>query len=98
MSISEIINLVLYGISGFFFGIFASRNSVLAVGKIINNKRLYGLSGQLLWHSLFNLLFLLLAFFIFPVWFSSATTLGAFVYYVVLFYFFNMGYRKMMGK
>lgn len=92
MTFSEIIRYILYGMSGFFFGIFASRYSILATVKLRGNLREKGFGNGLLC-SVPQILFLALAFFIFPVLFITRTQVGGFFYYLVLIYFFNKGYR-----
>ena len=94
MSFSAIVNQLLYAISGFFFGIFASRYSVLAGVKIKESlNRGLTLSGLLL-----PLLFLLISFFVFPLWFITKTNIGGFIYYAVLLYFFSRGYKTYIKK
>ncbi len=92
MTFGEIINYFLYALSGFCFGIFASRYSVLSLGKTMLNVKSDGLLSGML-GSLPQLLFLFAAFFIFPVWFITKTPVGGFFYCAVLIYFFNKGYR-----
>ncbi|MBQ8418213.1 MAG: hypothetical protein IJX10_06240 [Phascolarctobacterium sp.] len=92
MTFGEICNYFLYALSGFFFGIFASRYSILATIKLVGNIRERGLGNGLL-GSLPQIFFLALAFFIFPVLFITRTQTGGFFYYLVLIYFFNKGYR-----
>lgn len=96
MSFSIIINYILYGISGFCFGAFASRYSVLAAAAIAEKYRSEGISGVL--SCLPQLLFIFTAFFIFPTWFITRTPVGGFVYYAVLLYFFSCGYRLHVKK
>lgn len=92
MTFGEIINYILYGFSGFCFGIFASRYSVLAAAKIMSKLKSSGFMGGLL-GSLPQLLFILVTFFLFPVWFITRTPIGGFFYCAVLVYFFSKGYR-----
>ncbi len=91
MAFSDIVNYILYGISGFCFGIFASRYSVFAAVKIAAAVKGSGLAGIIA--SLPQLVFLIFCFFLFPVWFISRTTTGGFFYCAVLVYFFSKGYR-----
>ena len=93
MTFAAIINYILYGLSGFCFGIFASRYSVLAFLKLKEAWQ-QGLSPV----NLLHLLFLGLSFFIFPLWFITKTTVGGFVYYAVLLYFFSRGYHTYIKK
>lgn len=95
MSFHQGVNLLLYALSGFCFGIFAARWCVYSAAKIVDRWRSEGVGG------LFGCLpfFLLLAvgFFFFPMWFVTRTELGSFVYYLVLIFFFNRGYRTLRG-
>ena len=92
MSFSEIVNLLLYAVSGFCFGIFASRYSVLCAVHIAQKWCSSGAGG--LCSCLPQLLFLCVSFFGFPVWFISRTQTGGFVYYAVLVFFFSRSYRQ----
>ncbi len=76
---------ILYVLSGFLFGIFASRYSVLAWQAI----RSRGLFAAVL-----QVFVLLLAFFIFPLLFSTRTVTGSFIYYAVLLFFFSKGIKR----
>ncbi|MCD8199296.1 MAG: hypothetical protein LUD24_03850 [Phascolarctobacterium sp.] len=96
MTFDEIINYILYGISGFCFGIFASRYSVFAASKIASVWEREGAAGFL--SCIPQLLFLVVAFFLFPVWFIAKTTTGGFIYYAILIYFFSKGYNKYIKK
>lgn len=91
MSYEMIINNILYGFSGLCFGIFASRFSLLSTANLLEAYRSKGLSGALgKWYMIG---FILCACFAFPIWFIGRTVVGGFVYYAVLIYFFNKGYR-----
>lgn len=92
MTFGEICNYFLYALSGFFFGIFASRYSILAAIKLVGNIREKGFGSGIV-SSLPQILFIAIAFFIFPVLFITRTQTGGFFYYLVLIYFFNKGYR-----
>lgn len=96
MQFSEIINYILYALSGFCFGIFASRYSVLAILKIKNTVQNQGISG--IFTTLPQFLFILISFFVFPVFFISKTPVGGFFYYTVLLYFFSKGYRQYIKR
>lgn len=91
MDISEILNYILYAFSGLCFGASASRYSVLATVNMVEAYRKNGFSG--LSSCWFGILFVLIAAFVFPVWFSGRTTVGGFCYYAVFIYFFNRGYQ-----
>lgn len=96
MTFSTVINYILYGISGFCFGTFASRYSVLAAANIVEKYRNEGFSS--IFSCLPQLLFMFTAFFLFPAWFITKTQLGGFVYYAVLIYFFSRGYSLHVKK
>lgn len=96
MTFSALVNYILYGISGFCFGTFASRYSVLAAAAVAERYRHEGISCIL--SCLPQLLFMFTAFFLFPAWFITKTSMGGFVYYAVLLYFFNRGYRLHVKK
>lgn len=96
MSFGIIINYILYTISGFCFGAFASRYSVLSAAAIATKYREEGISAA--FSCLPQLLFVFTAFFLFPTWFITKTPLGGFVYYSVLIYFFSKGYRQYVKK
>lgn len=89
------INLVLFIISGFFFGIFASRQSLFAMSYILNAYRKTGWDFLLSVPFLLRLFILLLTFFLFPLWFSTRTLSGTFIYFVVLLYFFSKEWRNL---
>ena len=95
MTIDQVLNTILFIFSGFFFGIFASRYSVKATGRIMLAKMDQGWSADLVWRSLPNLVFLVIAFFIFPIWFSTKTLVGAFVFYAVLLFYYSKGWKKL---
>lgn len=84
-NLDNFLSQILYVLSGFFFGIFASRYSVLA-WRTIRSRGVFA--------SLLQAAVLLLAFFIFPLLFSTRTVIGSFVYYAVLLFFFSKGFNK----
>lgn len=92
MSLSELINYMLYALSGICFGTFASRYSVLACRYIRRRHHEEGISC--LFSILPQILFIAVCFFLFPTWFTSKTTVGGFFYYAVLLYFFSKGVRN----
>ena len=97
MTFGEICNYFLYALSGFFFGIFASRYSIISVLKIFDKVREQGIISGVL-GSMLQVVFLATAFFFFPVLFINKTQVGGFFYYAVLVYFFNKGYRLYIGN
>ena len=97
MTFGEICNYFLYALSGFFFGIFASRYSIISLLKIFDKVRERGIISGV-FGSVLQVVFLATAFFIFPVLFINKTQVGGFFYYAVLVYFFNKGYRLYIGN
>ena len=97
MTFGEICNYFLYALSGFFFGIFASRYSIISLLKIFDKVREKGIISGV-FGSMLQVVFLATAFFIFPVLFINKTQVGGFFYYAVLVYFFNKGYRLYIGN
>lgn len=91
---SQIVNSALYIVSGFFFGIFASRNSIFSVMRIRHKFSEKDFSPAALFIIACSVLFLALAFLVFPAWLSSRTTVGAFSYYAVLLFYFSKGWKK----
>ncbi|PWM79780.1 MAG: hypothetical protein DBY32_02695 [Phascolarctobacterium sp.] len=84
-NLDNFLSQILYVLSGFLFGIFASRYSVLA-WRAIRSRRL--LSAVL------QLAILLMTFIVFPLLFSTRTVTGSFVYYAVLLLFFSKGIKR----
>lgn len=97
-SFSQIVNSLLYIISGFFFGIFASRNSVFSVLNIRRTFSEKKFSPTTLFRLAFSFLFLVLSFLVFPSWMASRTTIGAIAYYSVLLFFFAKGWKGFSAK
>ena len=98
LSFSQIVNTALYVVSGFFFGIFASRNSIfsaLHIRKVLAEK---DFSAASLFKTACSVLFIVLAFLVFPSWMASRTTAGAFAYYAVLLFYFSKGWKNLSGK
>lgn len=85
MNVDGILSQVLYCMSGFLFGIFASRYSILGWQAIRRSSLL---------QCMLPVLFILTAFFLFPFWFITRTETGGFVYYATLLFFFSKGYRN----
>ena len=96
MDLNEILNIMLYGFSGLCFGASASHYSVLATINMVEAFRKNGFSG--LSKCWFGILFLLVAAFVFPVWFIGRTTIGGFCYYAMFIYFYNKGYQMYINN
>ena len=83
-NLDNLLSQILYVLSGFFFGIFASRYSVL--GRAVRSRGLL--------NAIVQLCVLLLAFIVFPLLFPTRTVMGSFVYYAVLLFFFSKGIKR----
>jgi hypothetical protein len=94
-SFSQIVNSLLYIISGFFFGIFASRHSIFSVINIRRTLAEKDYSPASLFRLAFSFLFMVLAFLVFPSWMASRTTIGAIAYYAVLLFYFSKGWKSL---
>lgn len=83
----NILSQVLYGMSGFFFAIFACRYGNLAVAKLKNAWQEHGLSPIFFLSTIPSLLLLIIVLFIFPSLLYTKTQVGGFVYlftYIIL--------------
>ena len=89
----NVLSQVLYGMSGFFFGIFACRYGSLATNKIKAAWLQKGLSPAFVLSTLPSILILVLALFIFPVILYSKTPVGGFIY-LFTYIFLNMKANK----
>lgn len=87
MTIDTMLSQILYCLSGFFFGIFASRYSVISWRTLLSHPPLFKCAPYVL--------FILVAFTLFPFWLTARTEAGGFVYYATLLFFFTKGYRAM---
>ena len=95
VTFSHIVNSLLYIVSGFFFGIFASRNSIFSIVRIRKAFAEKDFSAVSIFMTAYSVLFLVLAFLVFPAWMSSRTTVGAFTYYAVLLFYFSKGWKNL---
>ena len=98
LGFSQIVNTALYVVSGFFFGIFASRNSLFSVMHIRKTLAGKDFTAAPLLKPVCSVLFIVLAFLVFPSWMASRTTAGAFTYYAVLLFYFSKGWKNLFGK
>ena len=85
MNIDAMLSQVLYCMSGFLFGIFASRFSIISWRALLARPPLINCVPYIL--------FILAAFTLFPFWFITRTEAGGFIYYATLLFFFSKGYR-----
>ena len=93
-SFSHIVNSLLYIISGFFFGIFASRHSIFSVMNIRRTVADKDFAPASLFRLAFSILFIVLAFLVFPSWMASLTSIGAIAYYAVLLFYFSKWWKN----
>ena len=77
MNIDTMLSQILYCLSGFLFGIFASRYSVISWRTLASRPPLLQCAPYVL--------------FIF--WLITRTEAGGFIYYATLLFFFTKGYR-----
>ena len=94
-SFSQIVNSLLYIISGFFFGIFASRHSIFSVLNIRRTMAEKDFALASIFRLAFSILFIVLAFLVFPSWMASRTIIGAIAYYAVLLFYFSKGWKNL---
>ena len=77
MNIDTMLSQILYCLSGFLFGIFASRYSVISWRTLASRPPLLQCAPYTL----------------FPFWLITRTEAGGFIYYATLLFFFTKGYR-----
>ena len=80
MNIDTMLSQILYCLSGFLFGIFASRYSVISWRTLASRPPLLQCAPYVL--------FIIAAFTLF-----ARTEAGGFIYYATLLFFFTKGYR-----
>ena len=85
MNIDTMLSQILYCLSGFLFGIFASRYSVISWRTLASRPPLLQCAPYVL--------FIIAAFTLFPFWLITRTEAGGFIYYATLLFFFTKGYR-----
>ncbi|XOQ53602.1 MAG: hypothetical protein ACFWT7_09595 [Succiniclasticum sp.] len=92
LSFGQIVNLLLFLLSGILFGLFSSRQSIFCVRRIRTVYRECGFGLRFVTRIPFCVLFLVCAFLLFPSWFATHTVAGAVAYMAVLLYFFSKGW------
>ena len=92
--LDEVTSQILYGLSGFLFGIFSCRYGTISTNKMKAAWAEKGFSSPFLLTAMPSLIFLLIAVFIFPIWMSTRTELGAFVYLATFIYYTARNRRK----
>lgn len=90
--INEVLTNILYGMSGFFFAIFALRYVVRSRDKIKNVYGEVGFSSHFFLACLPSFILILVALVLFPVLFYTRTQIGGFVY-LATYIFFSMKIR-----
>lgn len=91
--VDKILSQILYGVSGFFFAIFAVRYSRVATTKLKMTWQQRGFGAAFFLSCLPSMIFLLFTAFLFPILFYTRTPVGGFVY-LATYVFFNMKVRK----
>ena len=81
MNIDTMLSQILYCLSGFLFGIFASRYSVISWRTLASRPPLLQCAPYVL--------FIIAAFTLFPFWLITRTEAGGFIYYATLLFFFT---------
>ena len=92
--LDNFLSQLLYGISGYLFGIFACRFGNISIHKTKTAWAEHCFSAAFIIAALPSLLILLLAVFLFPVWFSTRTQVGAFVYLATFIVYTSRSRRK----
>ena len=92
--LDEVTSQILYGLSGFLFGVFSCRYGTISTNKLKAAWAEKGLSFSFLLSAMPSLIFLLIAVFLFPIWMSTRTELGAFVYLATFIYYTARNRRK----
>lgn len=85
--VNDILSQILYGISGFLFGIFAVRNGRMCATKLTGLWHTHGFSLSTLWYALPYILIVFILGIVFPIWLYSRTPTGGFVYLATIVYF-----------
>ena len=91
--LDNISSQLLYALSGYLFGIFACRYGIISTNKLKEAWAENGFSLAFLLTAIPSLLILVTAVFLFPVWMSTRTQIGAFVY-LATFIFYNARARR----
>ena len=84
MNIDTMLSQILYCLSGFLFGIFASRYSVISWRTLASRPSLLLCVPYVL--------FIIAAFTLFPFWLITRTAAGGIINYATLLFFFTKGY------
>ena len=85
MNIDTMLSQILYCLSGFLFGIFASPYTATGWPPLAGRPPLLQCAPYVL--------FIIAAFTLFPFWLITRTEAGGFIYYATLLFFFTKGYR-----
>ena len=92
--LDEVASQILYGLSGFLFGVFSCRYGTISTDKMKAAWAKKGFSSSFLLTATPSLIFLIIAVFLFPIWMSTRTELGAFVYLATFIYYTARNRRK----
>jgi len=92
--LDEVASQILYGLSGFLFGVFSCRYGPISTNKMKAAWAEKGFSSSFLLTAMPSFIFLVIAVFLFPIWMSTRTELGAFVYLATFIYYTARNRRK----
>ena len=91
--VNNVLTNILYGLSGFFFAMFALRYGVRATDKMRIAFHEHGFSTSFFLACIPSFVFLLVALFLFPILLYTRTPVGGFVY-LATYIFFNMKVKE----
>lgn len=92
--LDEISSQILYALSGFLFGIFSCRYGTISTNRMKAAFAEKGFTLAFLLAAIPSLLVLVVAVFLFPIWLSTRTEIGAFVYMATFIYYTALSRRK----
>ena len=92
--LDEVASQILYALSGFLFGIFSCRYGTISTNRMKAAFAEKGFTPAFLLSAIPSLIFLVIAVFLFPIWMSTRTELGAFVYLATFIYYTARNRRK----
>ena len=90
----NVLSQILYAVSGYLFGIFACRYGIISTNKMKAAWAENGFSLAFLLTAIPNLLILVTAVFLFPIWMSTRTQTGALVYLATFIFYHARARRK----
>ena len=92
--LDEVSSQILYVLSGFLFGVFSCRYGTISTNKMKSAWAEKGFWSSFLLTAMPSFIFLIIAVFLFPIWMSTRTELGAFVYLATFIYYTARNRRK----